>query len=246
MRILFLNFGYGTGLDGRMLQYSWKGWRLLHPGTGAEERLAQAVQRLSPDVIGLAEVDSGSFRTASRPQWQSLLGKGYRLAISEKKYAEHSRFRQTPLMSGNAAAILSKERLPESEAFFFSCGAKRLVLRARISEKTELFVVHLALGKETRSRQLSELSAMIRGRSAPEAIVAGDFNTLSGFAELASLLSETGLASANTSHEPTFPFFKPSKEIDFFLHTKGIIPERFETLADPISDHRGLLLDFAD
>ena len=57
------------------------------------------------------------------------------------------------------------------------------------------------------------------------------------------VLAATGLTSANPSHQPTYPSWRPTRELDFICTTADITPVRFEILDSTLSDHLPLLCD---
>ena len=73
-------------------------------------------------------------------------------------------------------------------------------------------------------------------------MIGGDFNTFDGSQEIESLMKKCGLKNGNAKHEPTFPAYKPKKELDYLLVSKKIVIEKFQVLKSTISDHRPLLI----
>ena len=74
--------------------------------------------------------------------------------------------------------------------------------------------------------------------------LAGDFNAVAGSDELQNFMLDTGLINPNREDQPTYPAWKPKRQLDYLLHSPEIIPEHFEIPQVVYSDHLPLLMDF--
>ncbi len=237
MRLLLYNIQYGTG---RLRRFAWL--ETLRKTTRHFDYIDRFVKAADPDLIGLVEVDAGSYRSRKRNQAAELAKKFGYTQCHRVKYPSQSLGRRLPVLNKQANAVLSRLPLTHTAFHDFTIGFKSLAIRVETHAFT-FFLVHLALGPRTRHKQLDELVHLIRSATTP-VIVAGDFNTLSGAHEMKHFLKATGLVSANHEHQPTFPSWSPKKELDFICHDPRIKPLRFRVPRIRISDHLPVLLDF--
>lgn len=237
MRLLLHNIQYGTG---RLKQFSWL--TTLHPTRKHLKNIQRFVGAFSPDIVGLVEVDSGSYRNRSENQAEMLAFELDYYHTHRIKYPESSIGRRIPVLNKQSNAILSKEKILRESFHDFKSGFKSLVIEVELPDLV-VFVVHLSLGMRARHRQLEELHQLFKKCRKPK-ILAGDFNTLSGRWEMSMFLKATGMQSANIKHTPTFPSWAPYRELDFICYGESIIPKRFRIPKITISDHRPLVFDF--
>ena len=237
MRLLLHNIQYGTG---RLKQFSWLA--TLHPTRRHLKNIQRFVKAVDPDIVGLVEVDSGSYRNRRENQAETLAFELDYHHTHRIKYPENSIGRRIPVLNKQSNAVLSKEKIQKESFHDFNSGFKSLVIEVELPEVV-VFVVHLSLGLRARQRQLEELHHLFEKCRKPK-ILAGDFNTLSGRWELSMFLKATGMQSANNRHIPTFPSWAPYRELDFICHDDLIIPKRLRVPKINISDHRPLIFDF--
>jgi endonuclease/exonuclease/phosphatase family metal-dependent hydrolase len=237
MRLLLHNIQYGTG---RLKRFSWLA--TLHPTRRHLKNIERFVRAVRPDIVGLVEVDSGSYRNRRANQAEML---AYELNYHHThriKYPETSIGRRIPVLNKQCNAVLARERILKERFHDFHSGFKSLVIEVELPALA-VFVVHLSLGLRARHRQLEELHHLLEKCDKPK-LLAGDFNALSGRWEMSMFLKATGMHSANLHHTPTFPSWRPYRELDFICHDDRIIPRRFRIPEVRISDHRPLIFDF--
>lgn len=237
MRLLLHNIQYGTG---RFKQFSWLG--TLYPTRKHLKNIQRFVKAVDPDIVGLVEVDSGSYRNRNENQAELLAFELNYHQTHRIKYPEKSIGRRIPVLNKQSNAVLSKEKIQKESFHDFNSGFKSLVIEVELPDVV-VFIVHLSLGLRARQRQLEELHRHFESYKKPK-ILAGDFNTSSGGWELNMFLKATGMQSANKKHVPTFPSWAPYRELDFICHDDRIIPKRFRVTKINISDHRPLIFDF--
>jgi endonuclease/exonuclease/phosphatase family metal-dependent hydrolase len=197
---------------------------------------------LEPDLIGLIEVDHGSYRSGGHNQAEQMakaLGHYHSHSI---KYGQSSFWRRVPVVRKQGNAFLARDRIRNETFHFFKHGMKRLVIELEL-EHVVVYLVHLALGGKVRHHQLSTLYDMVKQTKQP-CVVAGDFNTLWGEKEIDLFLAATGLQNANVNNLPTYPSNNPRRHLDFVLHSKGITVKDFQVPRIPFSDHLPVLVDF--
>ena len=240
MKFLLYNIRYGTGKYlNQPLKYirGYLGQSLDHI-----YRIGNFIKKINPDIVGLVEVDLGSFRTRETNQAE-LLGKiTEKHYISQYKYEEASRYMKLPIIRKQGNAILSEHEVLSQKFHYLEKGMKKLVIEIE-TKKITIFLVHLALGGKTRMKQIVELYKLIENHEKPF-IVAGDFNILWGNEEIELFLKAGKLQNVNSNREPTFPSWAPKKELDFILCSENIKINSYKVLKTRLSDHLPMLLDF--
>ena len=241
MRFLLYNIRYGAGVGTKFhFPVPYAGY--LKKSRKNYDEISEFIKESAPDIIGLVEVDSGSFRADRFCQAEALARKlGYHFVVSSK-YKEHSVAHKVPVLSKQGNALLSKQEIGDYQFHFFDQGTKRLVIEARIGRVT-VFVVHLSLTFRKRQAQLAQLYKLVMAAEGP-VIVAGDFNVLWGHQELDLFLAATGLASANSNDQPSYPSHSPRRQLDFILFNSDLRVTRFSIPQVTFSDHAPLVCDF--
>lgn len=238
MRFLLYNIRYGTGGKGPITP--WNGY--LRRTTENLNIIAEFIQSTSSDIIGLLEVDAGSYRSNSINQAGHIADMLGHYHSYQRKYGKDSVARWLPLFKNQGNAFIVKDRIRNEHFHYFNRGVKRLVIELQL-EKMTVFLVHLALGYRTRQVQLQELANLLNTCSEPH-IVAGDFNLLRGSRELKWFLDATGLLEADSKRMATFPSWAPRRQLDYILYSPAI---RIQDLSVPkvlYSDHLPIICDF--
>ena len=243
MRFLLYNIRYGTGIGCRFhLPVPYAGF--FKRTTVNYDRIIEFIREVSPDIVGLVEVDSGSFRTRNNCQADSLacqLGFNH---IVESKYLEGSLAKRVPVLANQGNALLTRQDILEHRFHFFRHGMKRLVIEVQTAEAT-ILLVHLSLAYRHRHYQLRQLYKMIQqARGKKPIIVAGDFNVLWGDRELDLFLAASGLSSANSDGHPSHPSHAPKRQLDYILHSPDLTVKEFSVPPVTLSDHAPLVCDF--
>lgn len=238
MRLLVYNIRYGTG--GKSFLFPWSGYLRR---TGANLRsMTEFMRQINPDVMGLLEVDEGSYRSGRRNQAEVIARELGHYHTYRSKYGEASLAHRMPIINKQGNAFLSKDSIAGERFHYFTDGAKKLVIELELEEVT-IFLVHLALGFRIRHHQLGDLYELVKESRKP-AIVAGDFNALWGGREINLFMAATGLVNANAEGLPSFPSWTPKRQLDFVLHSPQIRSQRFWMPAVTYSDHLPLVWDF--
>lgn len=241
MRLLLYNLRYCAGV-GRSFHFPVPGRGYLKRTAANLGRVKAFIKSQKPDVVGLVEVDSGSYRSRRLNQAEEIARDLGHYHIYETKYAAHSRLHMLPLASYHINAFLTREAIQAQQFHYFTRGAKRLVIELELKDLV-IFLIHLSLRAKTRRHQLETLAALVRAASKPR-IVAGDFNTRHGPEELAGFLAATRLRNAATKPMLSYPSWAPRRQLDYVLHSPEIIIRRFEMPAVMFSDHLPLVCDF--
>lgn len=241
MRFLLYNIRYaaGIGLDFHF-PFPYSGY--LKRNAGNFGQITDFIRSLNPDIAGLIEVDSGSFRAERCNQAAVIADVMRQRHVFENKYGSRSLARRLPILGHQGNALVTNRDIRNLRFHYLNNGMKRLVIEAEMDAFT-LFLVHLSLKYGRRRKQLEELAGLILGAARP-VVVAGDFNSFRGADELSLFMATAGLQSADRHGAPSHPSRAPRRQLDFILHGSGIRTQGFQTLPVRYSDHVPLLWDF--
>jgi endonuclease/exonuclease/phosphatase family metal-dependent hydrolase len=243
MRLLLYNIRYGAGI-GRQFHFPIPYSGYLKPTNGNFSRILDFIRSAEPDIVGLVEVDCGSYRVEKRSQADVLAAELNHRAVVRSKYAETSLAGRTPLLNKQGNALLTNQHIVSERFHYLTNGVKRLVIEAELPE-FHVFLVHLSLKYRYRQYQLRELYALIRKCRKP-VIVAGDFNALrGGDRELQLFMAATGLVSANRGGLFSYPSRMPIMELDYIFHSPRMQTTGFQMPPVRFSDHVPMIWDFA-
>jgi len=206
------------------------------------DEIVDFIGDIDPDVMGLIEVDNGSYRSGKKCQVERIAEKLGHFHTYRSKYATDSRWQRIPIYNKQGNAFLAKDTIHGERYHYFEQGMKKLVIELELEHVT-FFLVHLALGYRARQAQILHLYNMIKETNRPY-IVAGDFNAFMGEGEIQLLMSASGLQNADKDMQPSFPSHKPKRHLDFILHSPEIRVNKFEMPKVQLSDHLPLVLDF--
>lgn len=238
MRLLVYNIRYGTG--DRRPWFPWSGY--LRRTADNLGQIIPFIDRLDPDVIGLLEVDEGSWRADRHNQAETIADALGHYHTCRCKYGAASVAHLIPLLNKQGNAFITRNTIANERFHYLEKGMKRLVIELEL-ENVVIFLVHLALTFRARHKQLNHLYSLVTGTGKPS-IVAGDFNAWWGDKEIQLFLAATKLANANQQNTPSFPSWSPRRQLDFVLHSPEIRPVRFWMPSVSYSDHLPLVFDF--
>lgn len=239
MRFVLYNIRYGTG--DKTCRMPWS--RMFRHTHRNLHDLTAFLRSLDPDIVGLVEVDSGSYRSGRKNQAQQMAEALGHYHSYRSKYAERAWYGRVPLLAKQGNAFLARNTIQNERFHYFTRGMKRLVIELELDDVV-VYLVHLALTFRTRHHQLGDLYALLREARKPH-IVAGDFNAMWGQDELRLFCAATHLINADPYNIPTFPSWAPKRQLDFILHSPGIDVNRFWVPQVTYSDHLPLVLDFS-
>ncbi|OLU23987.1 endonuclease/exonuclease/phosphatase family protein [Pseudomonas sp. PA27(2017)] len=230
LRLLSFNIQVGISTE-RYHHYLTRGWQHLLPHQGRAGNLQRIGDLLGDyDIVALQEADGGSVRSGFINQVEHLARMGafpywyQQLNRNLGRFAQHS----NGLLSRLRPTLLEDHPLPGP--------AGRGAILLRIGEGDDAIAVvmmHLALGARTRTRQLAYIRELIGGYR--HQILMGDMNTHAIDLLEHSPLRDLGLLAPQV--EATFPSWRPQRCLDHILLSPGLELERFQVLAQPISDH---------
>jgi endonuclease/exonuclease/phosphatase family metal-dependent hydrolase len=242
MRFLLYNIRYGTGAAWHYhLPLPFSGF--LRRTQRNLDRIAGFLKEVQPDIVGLVEVDNGSYRSDRRNQAAFLAKKLGHSHVYESKYGKRALVQRIPILREQGNAFITNQAIKAKDFHYFDKGLKRLVIELEF-ESFVVFLVHLSLLPRHRLRQLTGLYSLFRETTKP-VIVAGDFNALWGEHELHLFQAACGgLLNANADSLPTFPSHMPRLQLDFVLYSPELRMTAFHIPDVRYSDHMPLVFDF--
>ncbi|UCG10993.1 MAG: endonuclease/exonuclease/phosphatase family protein [Deltaproteobacteria bacterium] len=241
MRFLLYNIRYAAGIGKRFhLPVPYSGY--FKRTNGNLRQIVDFVKLVNPDLIGLLEVDSGSYRSEKSNQAEAIAREIEHYHVYQSKYPTDSVAQKVPLVNKQGNAFLTNQDIKSHRFRYFREGVKRLVIELDL-EDFAVFLVHLSLKFRHRQYQLQDLHMMVESVEKP-VIVAGDFNVFWGDRELQLFLAATGLQNANCRGEPSHPSRAPRRQLDYIFHSPEIRTKGFYLPQVKFSDHVPLICDF--
>ncbi len=241
MRLLLYNIRYGAGTGKHFhLPVPYSGY--LKRTNGILGQIIDFIKLVNPDIIGLLEVDSGSYRSERINQAEAIAREMKQYHVYQSKYPSDSVAQMVPLVNKQGNAILTNQKIIARRFHYFREGIKRLVIELEL-EDVNILLVHLSLKFRHRQYQLQDLHEMIKNVDKP-VLVAGDFNVFWGDRELELFLAATGLRSANGQRQPSHPSRAPRRQLDYIFHSPEILATDFQIPHVKLSDHVPLVCDF--
>lgn len=233
-KILLINLGYCTGINGFFWQYIAKMHRYVYLPRTVEktilQKLKDVIAKENPDVICLVEIKKGR-------QVRTLVSEDYLFHAANTKYGEKSLLKKMPFFYNKGNAFIAKEDL-SFKVHYMKHGTKSLAYEIILPNNISLLLVHFSLTKSVRKKQFQCITQLPLTHK--QFIVCGDFNVFGGLRELDHMVENSNLQIINPT--PTFPAFKPSKSLDLFLCSRDI-PASARVLDDQISDHLPVVLE---
>lgn len=232
LRVLTLNIQVGLR-SSQYRHYLTQAWRHLLPSRGVRGVLDEIGSLAAGyDLVALQEADAGSLRTmqmnqvaylaerARMPHWQAAVNRDLR------PFAQHC----LGAMSRDPMRLLDHHALP---GLLPGRGALDVEVVRPGYRPLRMIVVHLALGRRGRHRQLGYLGALLEDGG--DALVLGDFNCEPNELEAHPSLRRAGLKPVHG--DATYPAWAPNRSIDHVLATEGLEVHQASALDIRVSDH---------
>jgi endonuclease/exonuclease/phosphatase family metal-dependent hydrolase len=232
-RLRLLSYNIQAGADTRRYsEYLTHGWKNLLPHREQLQNLNHISHLLRDfDLVGLQEVDSGSLRSGFVDQTEYLaLQAGFPYWFRQVnrrigKLAQHS----NGVLSRMVPSDIVEYKLPGLP------GRGAMLMEFKTSEKPlGICIMHLALGRRARLRQLSYVSELLSHYS--HLVVMGDFNCECGSQEFRYLLDKIEL-HGSPCEMMTFPSWRPNRKLDHILASPSLKLAKAEVLNYARSDH---------
>jgi endonuclease/exonuclease/phosphatase family metal-dependent hydrolase len=232
LRLLSLNIQVGLH-SSRYRHYLTQAWRHLLPTRGARDTLERiATLAAGYDIVALQEADAGSLRTAQLNQVAHLAERAgfpyWHAAVTRdlRPFAQHC----LGCLSRWPLQTVTYHALP---GWLPGRGALEVEIRPDGCEALRLIIVHLALGRGARARQLNFLATLIKDRI--DTVVLGDLNCEISELSAHSGVRDAGLRGVHSQH--TFPSWRPSRSLDHILVTPTVEVIGAKVLEERLSDH---------
>ncbi len=233
-RLRLLSYNIQSGLSTyKYSQYLTRSWKHLVPVPSRMTNLDGIAQILTNyDVVGLQEVDAGSLRSGFVNQIKYLAD------YAGFEYVFDQANRKIGMISQHGNAVLSRiqpSTITEHKLPGLIPG--RGVLEVRFGAGTDalhILVLHMALGRRGRLRQIEFLANLVRNYR--HVVLMGDLNCPSDSREMAVLLASAHLCEPAPGLH-TFPSWQPDRQLDHILVSPSITVERVEVLDHVYSDH---------
>lgn len=238
-RLRLLSYNIQAGADTRRYhEYVTHGWKSMLPHREQRDTLDRIAHLLKDyDVVGLQEVDSGSFRSGFIDQTAYLAERAgfpyWFRQVNRKlgKLAQHS----NGILSRVQPSSVTEHRLPGLP------GRGAVLLEFQTNEQPlAICMLHLALGRRARLRQLSYISDLVSHYA--HLVVMGDFNCGCSSQEYRYLIERTNLQTTPCDMM-TFPSWRPSRKLDHILASESLKVAKSEVLNYAHSDHLPISLE---
>lgn len=228
-----IQVGIGSHRARHMLLH---GWKYVMPHGQSLRNLERIAEILSEaDVVGLNEVDAGSFRS------QYVNQAGFLAERAHFPYWAQQRTRDFGELAQHSNSILSRWPIARSEPHTlpsFMKGRGMLETSTEINGRPLTVVItHLGLSRHARFSQIRDLAQRLRQRR--HLILMGDLNCTARSPEIRLLLAESGL-QAPPWNPPTFPSWSPRFSFDHIFCSPDLEFTEIESIGEPLSDHLAL------
>ncbi|MFC3285634.1 endonuclease/exonuclease/phosphatase family protein [Litchfieldella rifensis] len=238
LRLLTFNLQVGIQTSAYH-HYLTRSWQHLLPHPKRMRRLDMMGEVLSQfDIVGLQEVDGGSFRSGNINQVEYLASRAgfphhfQQLNRNLGRVAQHS----NGLLSRMHPSRIEEHRLPGTLP-------GRGAIHARYGDDEDalhLFVAHLALSHRARIRQLDYLSEIITPLR--HVVVMGDLNCT-----LEQLHSHSRFCASLPLHPVrpllSYPSWQPRRALDHILLSDSLVARDVRVLDQLFSDHLPIAVD---
>jgi endonuclease/exonuclease/phosphatase family metal-dependent hydrolase len=238
LRLLSYNIQVGI-VYSRYRHYLTRSWKHVLPFQGRQENLDSIAEFISKfDIVGLQEVDAGSLRSNYINQAKYLAQRGgfphcyVQTNRNLGKIAQHGTGLLTKLRPIEVMEYRLPGKIPGRGALIaiFGQGVHKLMIG----------ILHLSLGRKSRSRQLAYLAEHISHYK--HVVLMGDFNCRIDHREFQELLDSTPLCSPERELH-TYPSWRPKRGLDHILVTADLKVEQTLVYNASYSDHLPIAID---
>ena len=143
MRFLLYNIRYAAGI-GKKFHFPVPYCGYLKNTNGNLQKIVDFIKPLNPDIIGLIEVDAGSFRSEKNNQAESIAQELQHYHVYQSKYSIDSVAQKVPVLNKQGNAVLTNQEIVSQNFHYFNNGVKRLVIELEL-EDFSILLVHLSI-----------------------------------------------------------------------------------------------------
>ena len=231
LRLLSYNIQAGVGTN-RYREYLTHGWKHLLPHRDREENLEKIASLIKGfDIVGLQEVDLGSFRSRYFNQVTAIA------ELGDFPFSHSQTNRRMGRIAQLGLGVLSRQEISEVGEIKLPGAPGRGALLLRLGKESRpliVVIVHLALGQRARMTQVNFLGRLLREYD--NVVLMGDLNCPADSREI-KLLSDLAGLSSTSNGENTFPSWRPVRNLDHILVSSGITVKDVKVLPHQLSDH---------
>ena len=233
-RLRLLSYNIQVGISSTLPRhYLTKSWKHVFQARRRFENLDSIAQLLrGHDIVGLQELDAGSYRTGYIDLTEYLAKK------AEYPFCYHQLNRNYGPLAQHGNGLLSRLRpteITEHRLPSLIPGRGAMVVRYGHGEHSlAVILVHLSLSPRARRNQLAfvrDLANQYR-----HVVVMGDMNCSPNSAEMVDLFRTSGLREP-LEELHTFPSWRPQHNIDHILVSDGLQVAECRVLNHAHSDH---------
>lgn len=238
LKLLSYNIQAGMSTS-KYAHYVTRSWQHVMPAPSRMDNLDGIAEvLLDYDIVGLQEVDTGSLRSGFVNQAKYLAQRsGFSHVFDQNN-------RRIGVISQHSNAVLSRicpshinehklPGVPGRGVLEVAFGKDKNALR--------LFIVHLALGKRSRLRQIVFLANLVGNYN--HVILMGDLNCCSISQEMDLLLELTHFNEQPKTDLHTFPSWRPNRQLDHILVSPSIEIKQISVLEHTFSDHLPIAIE---
>lgn len=238
IRLLSYNIQVGIG-SVSYRHYVTTAWKHVLPHAQIYENLHKIAHAISGfDIVALQEVDAGSLRSSFINQAEFLA------SHAGFPFWYHQTNRKIANIARHSNGVLSKFKPSEVSDYKlpgFLPGRGVMVVRYGHPENPLiLLIVHLALSKRARLRQLEFISEIVNCYE--HVVVMGDLNCQPNSRELQHLLNTTNLCEPIHGLK-TFPSWRPQRTLDHILASPSLEVYDVHVLDHLLSDHLPIAME---
>ena len=241
-RLRLLSYNIQVGIAAVSIRdYITMSWKHVLPHAQIYENLEKIAYAINNfDIVALQEVDAGSLRSSFVNQIEFLARKG------GFPYWYHQTNREIGILTKHSNGVLSKYQPIEVEDYKLPGpipGRGVMVVRyGEFENPLILMVVHLALGKRARQRQLEFIGEIVNCYE--HVIVMGDMNCAPDSPEMTYLINTTHLMDPQHGLK-TYPSWKPARRIDHILASPTLEVHDVHVLDHMLSDHLPIAMEIS-
>lgn len=240
LRLRLASFNIQTGISTSAYhEYVTGGWRHLLPSHRRIGNLNQIAKLLAPfDLVGLQEVDGGGARSHFIVQTEYL---AHQAGFAHWHNQVNRRIGNLALHSNG---LLSRFKPSRIDDYHLPGMPGRGAMLARFGRTPDaslhLCVMHLALSRQARMKQLAFIAELIDGL--PHVVLMGDLNCAHDSVEIQTLIRTTRLCDPFCEVK-TFPSWRPKVMLDHILVTPEIHVDKLWAPNLACSDHLPIAMD---
>jgi endonuclease/exonuclease/phosphatase family metal-dependent hydrolase len=239
-RVRFASFNIQTGITTSSYRdYITGSWRHIWPSQKRLPNLIRIAHLLKPfDIVGLQEVDGGGARSHHIVQTQ------YLAETAGFAYWHNQVNRRIGNLALHSNGLLSRIKPDFIHDYKLPGLPGRGALLARFGavgdDALYLCILHLALSRRARLKQIAFISELIRDLS--YVVLMGDLNCEPNSPELNLLTSATELCDPMCELK-TFPSWRPHKMLDHILVTPSLQVTNVQVINFACSDHLPIAME---